>query len=138
MKKATKDPFLMSPTVDYCFKELLAYPEIRKGEEPLIIKWMRFLSAEAYEVLQKLSADERKRLEYEARQKAILDYNSQMSSAREEGREEGIQIGEKRGEARLNVLNEHLIKDNRLDDLKKAIVDETYREKLYEECKLSM
>ena len=23
--------FLMSPTVDYCFKELLAYPEIRKG-----------------------------------------------------------------------------------------------------------
>lgn len=49
---------------------------------------------EAYEVLQKLSADERKRLEYEARQKAILDYNSQMSSAREEG----IQIGEKRGE----------------------------------------
>ena len=124
----------MSPTVDYCFKELLAYPEIRKGEEPLIIKWMRFLSAEAYEVLQKLSADERKRLEYEARQKAILDYNSQMSSAREEG----IQIGEKRGEARLNVLNEHLIKDNRLDDLKKAIVDETYREKLYEEYKLSM
>ena len=134
MKKATKDPFLMSPTVDYCFKELLAYPEIRKGEEPLIIKWMRFLSAEAYEVLQKLSADERKRLEYEARQKAILDYNSQMSSAREEG----IQIGEKRGEARLNVLNEHLIKDNRLDDLKKAIVDETYREKLYVEYKLSL
>ena len=31
MKKATKDPFLMSPTFDYCFKELLAYPEIRKG-----------------------------------------------------------------------------------------------------------
>ena len=31
MKKATKDPFLMSPTVDYRFKELLAYPEIRKG-----------------------------------------------------------------------------------------------------------
>ena len=93
---------------------------------------------EAYEVLQKLSADERKRLEYEARQKAILDYNSQMSSAKEEGREEGIQIGEKRGEARLNVLNEHLIKDNRLDDLKKAIVDETYREKLYVEYKLSL
>ena len=55
-----------------------------QNEEPLIIKWMRFLSAEsredfekmagedtyineAYEVLQKLSADERKRLEYEAR-----------------------------------------------------------------------
>ena len=301
MKKATKDPFLMSPTVDYCFKELLAYPEIRKGfvaailnkdpediaetklmptilskdtedgkygildvrvrmkngaqmdlemqvtpfkfwnnrvifylskmyteqikegrryedlkpcihvsilnfnlfpeddvcfreiafcdlttrqkytdlleiyvvelkklppeqkEEPLIIKWMRFLSAEsredfekmagedtyineAYEVLQKLSADERKRLEYEARQKAILDYNSQMSSAREEGIQIGEKRGEKRGEARgikkgenrLNDLYESLMRDNRLDDMKKAMADEKYREKLYEEYKLSM
>ena len=120
----------------------------------LILKWMRFLSAEsredfekmagedtyineAYEVLQKLSADERKRLEYEARQKAILDYNSQMSSAKEEG----IQIGEKRGikkgENRLNGLYESLMKDNRLDDLRKAIEDEPYREKLYEEYRLS-
>lgn len=31
MKAKTRDDFLMSPTVDYCFKELLAYPEIRKG-----------------------------------------------------------------------------------------------------------
>ena len=84
--------------------------------------------------MQKLSADERKRLEYEARQKAILDYNSQMSSAREEG----IQIGEKRGEARLNDLYESLMRDNRLDDLKKAMADEEYREKLYEEYKLSL
>ena len=99
---------------------------------------------EACEVLQKLSADERKRLEYEARQKAILDYNSQMSSAREEG----IQIGEKRGEKcgeargikkgenRLNDLYESLMRDNRLDDMKKAMADEEYREKLYEEYRL--
>lgn len=31
MKKKKNDDFLMSPTVDYCFKELLAYPEVRKG-----------------------------------------------------------------------------------------------------------
>ena len=31
MKTKTNDNFLMSPTVDYCFKELLAYPEIRRG-----------------------------------------------------------------------------------------------------------
>ena len=138
--------------------ELKKLPPEQK-EEPLIIKWMRFLSAEsredfekmagedtyineAYEVLQKLSADERKRLEYEARQKAILDYNSQMSSAKEEG----IQIGEKRGEARgeirgikkVNDLYENLMRDNRLDDLKKAIVDEAYRKKMYEEYKLPL
>lgn len=32
-----------------------------------------------------MSADEKKRLEYEAREKAIRDYNSQMESAKEEG-----------------------------------------------------
>ena len=99
---------------------------------------------EAYEVLQKLSADERKRLEYEARQKAILDYNSQMSSAREEGIQIGEKRGEKRGEARgikkgenrLNDLYESMMRDNRLDDMKKAMADEKYREKLYEEYRL--
>ena len=125
--------------------ELKKLPPEQK-EEPLIIKWMRFLAAEsredfekmagednyineAYEVLQKLSANERKRLEYEARQKAIMDYDSQMSSSREEG----IRIGEERGEDRLNRLNEKLMKNHRIDDLMKAISDKTYREKLYQE-----
>lgn len=121
--------------------ELKKLPPEQK-EEPLIIKWMRFLAAEsredfekmagednyineAYEVLQKLSADERKRLEYEARQKAIRDYDSQMSSSREEG----IRIGEDR----LNHLYEKLMRDHRSDDLVKVISDKVYREKLYQE-----
>lgn len=121
--------------------ELKKLPPEQK-EEPLIIKWMRFLAAEsredfekmagednyineAYEVLQKLSADERKRLEYEARQKAIRDYDSQMSCSREEG----IRIGEDR----LNHLYEKLMRDHRSDDLVKAISDKVYREKLYQE-----
>lgn len=121
--------------------ELKKLPPEQK-EEPLIIKWMRFLAAEsredfekmagednyineAYEVLQKLSADERKRLEYEARQKAIRYYDSQMSSSREEG----IRIGEDR----LNHLYEKLMRDHRSDDLVKAISDKVYREKLYQE-----
>ena len=121
--------------------ELKKLPPEQK-EEPLIIKWMRFLAAEsredfekmagednyineAYEVLQKLSADERKRLEYEARQKAIRDYGGRMSSSREEG----IRIGEDR----LNHLYEKLMRDHRSDDLVKAISDKVYREKLYQE-----
>ena len=40
---------------------------------------------EAYEALQKLSADDIKRLEYEARDKALKDYNTNMSSARKSG-----------------------------------------------------
>ena len=50
--------------------------------------------SEAYETLKKISADDRAKLEYEARQKAIRDYNSQMNSARREGLEEGIEKGE--------------------------------------------
>ena len=40
MKAKTRDDFLMSPTVDYCFKELLAYPEIRKGFVAAILKFV--------------------------------------------------------------------------------------------------
>ncbi len=80
---------------------------------------------ETYEVLQKLSADERKRLEYETRQKAIMDYNSQMSSS--------FNQGKKRGEARHKALCDHLLKDGRIEDLQKAISDEVYTEKLYKE-----
>ena len=39
---------------------------------------------EAYDMLEQMSADERKRLEYEAREKAIRDYNTQMYSARKQ------------------------------------------------------
>ena len=52
---------------------------------------------EAYEDLKKLSLDEQKRLEYEVRQKAIRDYNSQMKSAERRGEKRGIELGEKRG-----------------------------------------
>lgn len=83
-----------------------------------IIHWMRFFNGknkeefehmaqtneylgEAYEALQRLSADDKKRLEYEARDKALKDYNTHMSSAEKRGIEigekRGIEIGEKRG-----------------------------------------
>ena len=63
---------------------------------------------EAYEMLKHMSADEKKRLEYEAREKAIRDYNSQMLELKEEGRKEGrkeaikegIAIGAEQGEQR--------------------------------------
>ena len=51
----------------------------------------------AYEELEGMSADEKKRLEYEAREKALRDYNSQMSSARRRGEAIGKEIGEKIG-----------------------------------------
>lgn len=80
-----------------------------------IIKWMRFLGGknrkefedmaktdeyieEAYKELEKLSADERAKLEYEARERAIRDYNSQMNSALKRGELKGIEKGRALGE----------------------------------------
>ena len=39
-----------------------------------------------------MSADEKKRLDYEAREKAIRDYNSQMLELKEVGRKEGRKV----------------------------------------------
>lgn len=44
----------------------------------------------AYERLQIISQDKEKRLEYEAREKAIRDYSQSMLESRQEGRQEGI------------------------------------------------
>ncbi len=82
--------------------------EVRTGDD--IVNWMRFFKGkskeefermaktseylgEAYEALQKLSADDQKRLEYEAREKALKDYNTQMGSAERRGEKRGIKKG---------------------------------------------
>ncbi|HIV12315.1 MAG TPA: PD-(D/E)XK nuclease family transposase, partial [Candidatus Pullilachnospira stercoravium] len=85
--------------------ELKKLPVRTEGEK-LLISWMRFFAAktrkemrivaqtdeyidEAFEELEKLSADKQKWMEYEARQKAIRDYNTQVQSYWEDGLEEG-------------------------------------------------
>lgn len=87
--------------------ELAKLPPEAQNEEGIIL-WMRFLGGrceedfrhmaekdkyieEAYDTLKKLSADEEKRLEYEARQKVIRDHNSFMKSAEKRGLQQGIQ-----------------------------------------------
>ena len=91
-----------------------------------VIRWMRFLGGksrkefeemaqkdeyieEAYDELKKLSLDEQKRMEYEQRQKAIRDYNSQMNSAERRGEARGEKRGEERGKQRTL---KHLVKIN--------------------------
>ena len=115
--------------------ELKKLPPEEQNENGLL-KWTRFLNGkcredfekmaekdeyidEAYELLKKMSADDRKRLEYEAREKAVRDYNTQIKSSLE------------RGEERLNSLNRQLLKMNRMNDLVKAVSNKEYRQKLY-------
>ena len=85
--------------------ELGKLPPEEQNEEG-IIRWMRFLNAksrkelkemakqdeyfgEAYEELERLSADEKKRLEYETRLKYKRDKYAQLHYATRIGREEG-------------------------------------------------
>ncbi len=88
-------------------------PEVKTGED--VLAWMRFFSGknreefqtmaktneyldEAYNTLLQLSADDKKRLEYEAREKALKDYNTQIKSAEKRGLKAGEEIGRKAGE----------------------------------------
>ena len=110
-----------------------------------IIRWMRFLNAksrkelkemkkqdeyfgEAYEELERLSADEKKRLEYETRLKYKLDKYAQLHYATRIGREEGAK--------QINELNKRLIELGRIDDLKRAVEDSDYQEQLLKEMKI--
>lgn len=75
-----------------------------------ILLWAKFINAEekeefdmlatknsyigsAYEQLQIISQDKKKRLEYEAREKSIRDHNQMMYEAEQRG----IKVGEERG-----------------------------------------
>ncbi len=66
---------------------------------------------EACRELERMSADEQAKLEYEARERAIRDYNSQMNSALRRGREEGIK------KARQSMIIEMLGNGMSADDI---------------------
>ena len=124
--------------------ELSKLPPEQQNETE-IMKWMRFFGGkceedfkkmaekdeyigEAYEALKNMSEDEVKRLEYEARQKAIRDYNSYMHSAERRGikigREELLKQQVKKKLAKgqsVEVIAEDLVEDV---DVIRKIVDE--------------
>lgn len=141
--------------------ELKKIQGMEGGED--IIRWMRFFSGksreefeqmakedeyleEAYDTLKKLSADEQKRLEYEAREKALRDYNSQMSSMLKRGEKRGEEIGKKRGEeigkeigkAQINQLNKLLAEQGRIDDIIQAAQKPEYQMELLKEFHLQI
>ena len=82
--------------------ELPKLPAALKENSSRVELWAKFINAEeteefnmiakkdpyiksAYDQLQRISQDEQKRLEYEAREKAILDYNQGMFEAEQRG-----------------------------------------------------
>lgn len=91
--------------IEFHVIELPKLPVELKENNDDILLWAKFINAEkeeefdmiaaknpyiqsAYEHLQLISQDEEKRLEYEAREKAIRDYNQGMYEAEEKGKRE--------------------------------------------------
>ena len=61
----------------------------------------RYWEEEGYEELDRLSADEKKRLEYETRLKYKRDKYAQLHYATRIGREEGERIGREEGQSEM-------------------------------------
>ncbi len=87
----------------------------------------------AYQHLQLISQDKQKRLEYEAREKAVRDYNQGMLEAREEGLQEGMEKGMEQGIEQGTEQLGKLIASGRVDDAQKAATDKQARDILYKE-----
>ena len=94
--------------------ELPKLPKELQEDSSDILLWAKFINAEkkeefdmlaaknpyiqsAYKQLQLISQDKTKRLEYEAREKAIRDYNQLMYEAEERGVQRGTEQGRKQG-----------------------------------------
>ena len=97
--------------------ELPKLPKELTEDSGDLLLWAKFINAEreeefavlaernpdlgsAYRQLQVISQDQEKRLEYEAREKALRDYNQLMIEAEARGKAQGETMGEKRGEAK--------------------------------------
>ena len=105
---------LYTDKMEFHILELPKLPDELKEDSGDILLWAKFINAErkeefdmlaeknvyiesAYEQLQVISQDRQKRLEYEAREKAILDYNQGMFEAEQRGMQRGKQEGIQQG-----------------------------------------
>lgn len=137
--------FIYTDKMEFHVLELPKLPKELKEDCSNIELWARFINAErkeefdmlaqkdpyiesAYEQLQVISQDDEKRLEYEARQKAIWDYNQMMLEAEERGKKQAEEQIK-----RINKLNALLIKDKRFEDLERSANDEDFQKKLMEQ-----
>lgn len=68
----------------------------------------------------------------EDREMAIIRAD-ERELGREEGREAGKAEGRTEGERRITVLHKYLLNDGRIEDLRKAVVDDAYQNALCRE-----
>ena len=148
--------FTYTDKMEFHVMELPKLPKELKEDCSNVELWARFINAErkeefdmlaqkdpyiasAYGQLQVVSQDREKRLEYEARQKAILDHNQMMYEATQRGWKAGEKHGWEQGEKfveRINKLNSLLIEENRLEDLKRSVSDKDFQQQLMKKYRI--
>ena len=133
---------ILTDKMEFHVLELPKLPEELKENSDDLLLWAKFISSErkeefemlaeknqyidsAYKQLQVISQDKQKRLEYEAREKAIRDHNQMIFEATENG----IEIGE----VRINKLNKFLLQNKRYADLERATNDRNFQQQLMSE-----
>ena len=112
--------FLYTNKMEFHVIELPKLPQELKDDSSDILLWAKFINAErkeefdmlatkniyiksAYETLQVISQDDEKRMEYEAREKAIRDYNQGMLEAEQRGEQRGRKEGRETGEYEKSI-----------------------------------
>lgn len=100
----------------------------KKEEFDMLAKKDPYIDS-AYRQLQIISQDEQMRMEYEAREKAMRDYNEMMYEADMRGEERG----EKRATLRINKLIALLSQDKRYADLARSAADPVFQKQLMNE-----
>ena len=141
--------FIYTDKMEFHLIELPKLPKELKEDSSDIELWAKFINAErkeefdmlaqknpyiesAYERLQVISQDRQKRLEYEAREKAILDHNQMILEAEERGEERGRE----RAEEQINKLHAFLIHEKRFEDLERSTRDKEFQKQLMSEYKI--
>ena len=140
---------IYSDKLEIIVMELPKLPPEAQTEEG-VLSWMRFFSGkkkedfvkmaerdpylkEAYEELERLSADLEKRYEYEAREKALRDHISFLEDAKERGLREGLEKGLEKGLEQAARLFRSLLEEGRLEEMRRAVNDLEYQKKLVEQ-----
>ena len=102
---------------------------------------------EASATIKKLNADEKIKMQCEAREQLEHDmasaYYHGVDVGEKRGEERGMKLGEERGRKagiraleRTNELYRRLAEQNRMEDIVRATADAAYREELYKEFNL--
>lgn len=145
--------FLYTDKMEFHLIELQKLPQGLKDEKDDILLWAKFINSErkedfemlatkntyiqsAYKTLQVISQDKEKRMEYEAREKALRDYNQGLLEAKEIGWQEGEKVGIQKGIQALILdnLEEQVAQERILGKLQKRFnLSEKEAEYYYEQ-----